>query len=172
MYYFGEARREPISIPRWAGRRVPSIITQVSWSYAPVLSVTIYEVTSCLYPFLFLFTLYAIPSVPNWLSLPLSDFRNFFLFCRGLAFTSLSLRFSRERPDEDLQTSFKRSYDTILRPHHNFAIRTIVTVCVSPLAYYSLASNIETYLYFFSFCFRSIWNSLNWNEGRAESLSS
>jgi len=49
---------------------------------------------------------------------------------RGLAFTCQSLKNSRENPSEELQTSFRRAYDAVLKHHHNFAIRTVVSVAL------------------------------------------
>jgi len=49
---------------------------------------------------------------------------------RGLLFTFHSLKNSRDNANEDLQASFRRAYDTVLKHHHNFAIRAIVHVAL------------------------------------------
>ncbi|KAH8111774.1 glycolipid transfer protein [Phellopilus nigrolimitatus] len=50
---------------------------------------------------------------------------------RGLLFTCRALQNARANPQEDkLQPSFSRAYDTVLRHHHNFAIRTVVQVAL------------------------------------------
>jgi len=49
---------------------------------------------------------------------------------RGLAFTCASLQHSRANERDEMHICFKRAYDTVLRRHHNFAIRTVVTVAL------------------------------------------
>lgn len=50
---------------------------------------------------------------------------------RGLLFTCRALQNVRSSPNEDrLQPSFSKAYDTVLRRHHNFAIRTVVQVAL------------------------------------------
>ncbi|KIJ93881.1 hypothetical protein K443DRAFT_643302, partial [Laccaria amethystina LaAM-08-1] len=47
---------------------------------------------------------------------------------RGLAFTSKALQKMRADTSSELYTCFKRSYDEVLRHHHPFVIRSIVSV--------------------------------------------
>jgi hypothetical protein len=65
---------------------------------------------------------------PRVLMLALSTFS-------GLLFTCRALQNSRVNESEDLQTSFRKAYDVVLKHHHGFAIRTIVSVStrVSPM---------------------------------------
>lgn len=54
----------------------------------------------------------------------------------GLLFTYHALQEARANPHEEkLQPSFSRAYDTVLRHHHGFAIRTIVQVALRACPY-------------------------------------
>ncbi|KAF8590247.1 glycolipid transfer protein [Ramaria rubella] len=49
---------------------------------------------------------------------------------RGLTFTCEALQNSRKNKTEELPASFRRAYDTVLRHHHSFVVRTVVTVAI------------------------------------------
>ena len=56
---------------------------------------------------------------------------NFFLllfFFRGLAFTCKALQNMQSDTTSELHVCFKRSYDEVLRHHHSFIIRSVVSV--------------------------------------------
>ena len=65
----------------------------------------------------------------NYPNSNLNFYLELFFSIRGLMLTRTALQNSRDNKGEELSTSFKRAYDTILRRHHNFAIRTVVGVC-------------------------------------------
>src|SRR5271170_4326390 len=48
--------------------------------------------------------------------------------CRGLAFTCQALQNMQNDRSSELHSCFKRSYDTVLRHHHTFFIRSVVLV--------------------------------------------
>lgn len=54
---------------------------------------------------------------------------------RGLAFTFHALHNVQSDTSADLHVCFKRSYDTVLRHHHTFVIRSVVYVCLSVLVF-------------------------------------
>ncbi|KAK0450345.1 glycolipid transfer protein [Desarmillaria tabescens] len=49
---------------------------------------------------------------------------------RGLAFTCLALQNMQENPSRELHVCFKASYDTVLKHHHSFIIRSVVYVAL------------------------------------------
>ncbi|PBK83891.1 glycolipid transfer protein [Armillaria gallica] len=49
---------------------------------------------------------------------------------RGLAFTCLALQNMQENPSRELHVCFKSSYDTVLKHHHSFVIRSVVYVAL------------------------------------------
>ncbi|KAK0443498.1 glycolipid transfer protein domain-containing protein [Armillaria borealis] len=49
---------------------------------------------------------------------------------RGLAFTCLALQNMQENPSRELHVCFKSSYDTVLKHHHSFIIRSVVYVAL------------------------------------------
>ncbi|KIY53549.1 glycolipid transfer protein [Fistulina hepatica ATCC 64428] len=49
---------------------------------------------------------------------------------RGLAFSCKALQNMQEDRHCDLHICFKRSYDAVLRHHHNFAIRAVVAIAI------------------------------------------
>lgn len=51
---------------------------------------------------------------------------------RGLAFTCKALQNMQSDTSSELHVCFKRSYDEVLRHHHNFVIRGLVTVRIFP----------------------------------------
>ena len=55
------------------------------------------------------------------------------LLFSGLLFTCKALQNMQDDPDAELHVCFRRSYDTILKHHHSFIIRSVVTVrCTQP----------------------------------------
>lgn len=50
-----------------------------------------------------------------------------YLYDRGLAFTCQALQNMQSDPSCELHVCFKRSYDTVLRHHHTFLIRSVVS---------------------------------------------
>jgi len=58
---------------------------------------------------------------------PLSSLLKF-TFIRGLAFTCKALQNMQSDPNSELHVCFKRSYDEVLRHHHSFIIRSVVSV--------------------------------------------
>ena len=53
---------------------------------------------------------------------------NFLQYLRGLAFTCKALQIMQNDTSSELHTCFKRSYDEVLRHHHTFFIRSVVSV--------------------------------------------
>jgi len=49
---------------------------------------------------------------------------------RGLALTCKALQNMQNDPTSELHVCFKRSYDEVLRHHHSFLIRTVVSVAI------------------------------------------
>ncbi|KAK0186671.1 glycolipid transfer protein [Armillaria mellea] len=49
---------------------------------------------------------------------------------RGLAFTCLALQNMQADPSSELHVCFKSSYDTVLKHHHSFLIRSVVYVAL------------------------------------------
>jgi hypothetical protein len=49
---------------------------------------------------------------------------------RGLSLTRLALQNLQSDPQAELHVCFKRSYDTVLRHHHSFIIRSAVSVAI------------------------------------------
>ncbi|RDB27643.1 Glycolipid transfer protein B [Hypsizygus marmoreus] len=49
---------------------------------------------------------------------------------RGLAFTCLALQNMQSDASSELHVCFKRSYDTVLKHHHTFLIRSVVSVAI------------------------------------------
>ncbi|KAF4622224.1 hypothetical protein D9613_008968 [Agrocybe pediades] len=49
---------------------------------------------------------------------------------RGLAFTCKALQHMQKDTNSELHVCFKRSYDEVLKHHHNFVIRSVVTVAI------------------------------------------
>jgi len=54
---------------------------------------------------------------------------------RGLSFTCCALMHMQKDPDAELYICFKRSYDEVLRHHHSFVIRSVVTVAIRAVPY-------------------------------------
>ena len=46
----------------------------------------------------------------------------------GLFFTCRALQHAQEDTDAELRVCFKRAYDVVLRHHHSFVIRSVVSV--------------------------------------------
>ncbi|KAF9552440.1 glycolipid transfer protein [Agrocybe pediades] len=49
---------------------------------------------------------------------------------RGLAFTCKALQHMQKDTNSELHVCFKRSYDEVLKHHHNFVIRSVVTIAI------------------------------------------
>jgi len=49
---------------------------------------------------------------------------------RGLKFTCRALQNTQEDPSIELYVCFKRAYDVVLRHHHSFIIRSVVSVAI------------------------------------------
>ncbi|KAJ7078332.1 glycolipid transfer protein domain-containing protein [Mycena belliarum] len=49
---------------------------------------------------------------------------------RGLAFTCLALQTTQAEPRCALHVCFRRAYDAVLRPHHTFVVRSVVTLAI------------------------------------------
>ncbi|KAI0311787.1 glycolipid transfer protein [Amylostereum chailletii] len=49
---------------------------------------------------------------------------------RGLAFTCKALQEVQSDPQAELHTCFRRSYDVVLKHHHSFVIRSVVTLAI------------------------------------------
>lgn len=49
---------------------------------------------------------------------------------RGLFFTCRALQNAQEDSDAELRVCFKRAYDVVLRHHHSFVIRSVVSVAI------------------------------------------
>ncbi|KAJ7443244.1 glycolipid transfer protein domain-containing protein [Mycena galericulata] len=49
---------------------------------------------------------------------------------RGLAFTCLALQTMQAEPDCALHVCFRRAYDVVLRHHHTFVVRSVVTLAI------------------------------------------
>jgi len=49
---------------------------------------------------------------------------------RGLLFTCRALQNAQEDPDAELRVCFKRAYDLVLRHHHSFVIRSVVSLAI------------------------------------------
>ncbi|KIM78101.1 hypothetical protein PILCRDRAFT_824815 [Piloderma croceum F 1598] len=54
---------------------------------------------------------------------------------RGLAFTCSALMHMQKDPSAELYVCFKRSYDEVLKHHHSFLIRSVVTVAIRAVPY-------------------------------------
>jgi len=73
--------------------------------------------------FLFLFRIHRLPR--HFL------LSNLLQYLRGLAFTCKALQNMQNDTSSELHTCFKRSYDEVLRHHHTFFIRSVVSVSSS-----------------------------------------
>jgi len=66
------------------------------------------------------------------LSVPTHDKQNLSLprehIFSGLFFTCRALQNAQEDSDAELRVCFKRAYDVVLRHHHSFVIRSVVSV--------------------------------------------
>ncbi|KAJ7155335.1 glycolipid transfer protein domain-containing protein [Mycena filopes] len=49
---------------------------------------------------------------------------------RGLAFTCLALQTTQSEPSSALHVCFRRAYDVVLRHHHTFVVRSVVTLAI------------------------------------------
>ncbi|KAF8143653.1 glycolipid transfer protein domain-containing protein [Mycena galopus ATCC 62051] len=49
---------------------------------------------------------------------------------RGLAFTCLALQTTQSDPNLALHVCFRRAYDVVLRHHHTFVVRSVVTLAI------------------------------------------
>ncbi|KAJ7743446.1 glycolipid transfer protein domain-containing protein [Mycena maculata] len=49
---------------------------------------------------------------------------------RGLAFTCLALQTMQTEPNCALHVCFRRAYDVVLRHHHTFVVRSVVTLAI------------------------------------------
>ncbi|KAF7798562.1 hypothetical protein EIP86_009784 [Pleurotus ostreatoroseus] len=49
---------------------------------------------------------------------------------RGLLFTCKALQNMQRDPAAELHVCFRRSYDTVLKHHHSFVVRSVVTVAI------------------------------------------
>ncbi|KAJ6572751.1 glycolipid transfer protein domain-containing protein [Mycena vulgaris] len=49
---------------------------------------------------------------------------------RGLAFTCLALQTTQTEPNCALHVCFRRAYDVVLRHHHTFVVRSVVTLAI------------------------------------------
>ncbi|KAJ7736470.1 glycolipid transfer protein domain-containing protein [Mycena metata] len=49
---------------------------------------------------------------------------------RGLAFTCLALQTTQSEPGCALHVCFRRAYDVVLRHHHTFVVRSVVTLAI------------------------------------------
>ncbi|KAJ7662658.1 glycolipid transfer protein domain-containing protein [Mycena polygramma] len=49
---------------------------------------------------------------------------------RGLAFTCVALQTTQSEPGCALHVCFRRAYDVVLRHHHNFVVRSVVTLAI------------------------------------------
>ncbi|THH30510.1 hypothetical protein EUX98_g3679 [Antrodiella citrinella] len=49
---------------------------------------------------------------------------------RGLYFTCMALQEMQRDPKAELHVCFKRSYDVVLKHHHTFIIRSVVTIAI------------------------------------------
>ncbi|TFY82310.1 hypothetical protein EWM64_g1698 [Hericium alpestre] len=49
---------------------------------------------------------------------------------RGLAFTCKALQNAQADRDAELHVCFKRSYDVVLKHHHNFVVRSVVSLAI------------------------------------------
>ncbi|KAJ7260133.1 glycolipid transfer protein domain-containing protein [Mycena rebaudengoi] len=49
---------------------------------------------------------------------------------RGLAFTCLALQNTQSDPKCTLHLCFKRAYDVVLRHHHSFVVRSVISVAI------------------------------------------
>ncbi|KAI0310517.1 glycolipid transfer protein [Amylostereum chailletii] len=56
---------------------------------------------------------------------------------RGLAFTCKALQEVQKDRDAELHTCFRRSYDVVLKHHHSFIIRSMVTLAIRAVPYRS-----------------------------------
>lgn len=65
------------------------------------------------------------------LDLMLTTFPIFISLDRGLAFTCQALQNVQSDRSAELHVCFKRAYDTVLRHHHTFVIRSVVSVRLS-----------------------------------------
>ncbi|KAI0046020.1 glycolipid transfer protein [Auriscalpium vulgare] len=54
---------------------------------------------------------------------------------RGLAFTCLALQNMQEDRVAELHTCFRRSYDVVLKHHHSFVVRSVVTLAIRAVPY-------------------------------------
>ncbi|TDL18973.1 glycolipid transfer protein [Rickenella mellea] len=50
---------------------------------------------------------------------------------RALLFTSNALQHSRNNPNSELQASFRSAYNVVLRHHHGFALRAVVSLALT-----------------------------------------
>ncbi|KAJ7478378.1 glycolipid transfer protein domain-containing protein [Mycena latifolia] len=49
---------------------------------------------------------------------------------RGLAFTCLALQTTQTEPSSALHVCFRRAYDVVLKHHHTFVVRSVVTLAI------------------------------------------
>ncbi|KAJ7652296.1 glycolipid transfer protein domain-containing protein [Mycena rosella] len=49
---------------------------------------------------------------------------------RGLAFTCLALQTTQTEPTSALHVCFRRAYDVVLKHHHTFVVRSVVTLAI------------------------------------------
>ncbi|KAJ6535431.1 glycolipid transfer protein domain-containing protein [Mycena capillaripes] len=49
---------------------------------------------------------------------------------RGLAFTCVALQTTQNEPTCALHVCFRRAYDVVLRHHHTFVVRSVVTIAI------------------------------------------
>ncbi|CAK5284940.1 unnamed protein product [Mycena citricolor] len=49
---------------------------------------------------------------------------------RGLAFTCLALQTTQSEPSCALHVCFRRAYDVVLKHHHTFLVRSVVTIAI------------------------------------------
>jgi hypothetical protein len=54
------------------------------------------------------------------------------LISRGLSLTCCALMHMQKEPSAELYACFRKSYDEVLKHHHNFLIRSVVTVSRPP----------------------------------------
>lgn len=51
---------------------------------------------------------------------------------RGLSFTCKALQNSQSNPGEELSAAFTKSYENTLKKFHNFVVKGIFAVCLTP----------------------------------------
>lgn len=54
---------------------------------------------------------------------------------RGLSFTCVALQKSQANPDDEIAKSFTTSYESTLKPHHNFVVKTAFGVAMKACPY-------------------------------------